>query len=193
MKKQTNKEIGENLAKKIQAKLDEINKKNRSIPEKDQELKLFGHNATYSHGKIGIRYISYHNTNKITLEEAEFYLNWLNDGNVGRHQEALRSMQKKEEVVLKNIFLIDSKGDLYEVGVIKETPKSYTLKKEDYHKLYQDKIEKENDTRFLYGETKEEVINKFKNKLKKDEEKLKSDYESSLTEIREKLKKIEAL
>lgn len=44
-------------------------------------------------GKVSVVYIGYWGSSRLTLEDAERYLEWLDTGNVGRHYEALREVE----------------------------------------------------------------------------------------------------
>lgn len=46
------------------------------------------HSSAYSRG-VTVMYVSYQHTTKLSREEAETYLAWLDAGNIGRHYEVL--------------------------------------------------------------------------------------------------------
>jgi hypothetical protein len=59
----------------------------------DRELSLYWHGHAWRGGsRVMVRYVSYQSASSLTKEEAEQYLAWLDAGNVGRHYEALKSL-----------------------------------------------------------------------------------------------------
>lgn len=75
-------------------------------------------------GRIGVRYISYHDPSYLTKDEARHYLSRLNEGYVGRHYELFREHpvpeQETPEIRFKALIR-DSRDKYILYGVTKRT------------------------------------------------------------------------
>lgn len=86
-------------------------------PRKDSDF--YHPNCHRAGSKIGIKYVAYQHTSKITKREALAYLQALDEGFEGRHIEYLQKnpLPKKEEEILMHVLIKNytNKWDLYPV------------------------------------------------------------------------------
>ncbi len=62
----------------------------------------YGAGAIRSGRFVGVKYVSYQGRYNLKRDEAEAYLAWLDDGNVGRHFEFQRAKERRTEADTKS-------------------------------------------------------------------------------------------
>lgn len=85
---------GDDIAKRISNRLKWLEKNdNPTMPgNHDGSLKRFWNAGAYRAGRyVKVWYVSYQGGRNLTFDEAERYAQYLEDGNNGRHYEALRT------------------------------------------------------------------------------------------------------
>ena len=112
-----------------------------------------------------VTYISYQGTTKLTPLEAQTYLKWLEEGNIGTHHSCFNEVGRPKEVqeIIKQLYFYNGKIDT--LDIIKETEKTYTVSKDDYRKMYMEKVLKSEMNSKLISEDKEALKVLVKEKL----------------------------
>ncbi len=103
----TKTEIASGLAKKIDVHLQRFEKDKKInwnrrwdkaaggwVPDPRGVSPYYGAHAVGNRHRVWVVYITYQSGSFISIEDAERYLAWLDDGNEGRHYEALREARK---------------------------------------------------------------------------------------------------
>ena len=157
----------EEIAHKINNYLETFEKNKEKSPS--GKGFCYGAGASYDRKKVRVTYISYQGSTKLTPLEAQTYLKWLEDGNVGSHFSCFDEVGRPKEVeeVIKHLYFYNN-GEIN----TKETEKTYIVSKEDYRKMYMEKVLKSEMDYKLISEDKEVLKVLVKERLNKELTKL---------------------
>lgn len=169
----------EEIAHKINNYLNTFEKNKEKSPS--GKSFCYGAEASYDRKKVRVTYISYQGSTKLTPLEAQTYLKWLEDGNIGSHFSCFDEVGRPKEFqeVIKQLYFYKN-GEIDTLDIIKETEKTYTVSEEDYRKMYMEKVLKSEMDYKLINEDKETLKVLVKERLNKE-----------LTKLNNRVKKLE--
>lgn len=103
----TKTEIARDLAEKIDAHLQRFEKDNKVnwsrrwdkttehwVSDPNGVRPYYGARAVGNRHRVWVIYVTFQSGSYLSIEDAEKYLAWLDDGNEGRHYEALREVRE---------------------------------------------------------------------------------------------------
>lgn len=170
------------MAEKINTYLKRFEKD--KILNKRENPMFFGSGAYYNRKKVEVTYISYQGSTKLTPIEAEVYLKWLEEGNIGTHRTCFMEVEvpKEENPIVKYLYYY-KKNKIGTLEVIKETEKTYVISKKDYGKKYMERVLKKDMKRELISESKEDLKKLVSERLEYKLSKIKKEQEEAQKEF----------